>query len=401
MKAFLDALEKFLTWFFAISFALLAGYGVLRYQQRQARAQDPWLLAQRSQTQEAYAAYLKQCEACPHEEEARQALDDLQRRQGLLARLSRDHLKGRASISLPSFSADGQLILATSGEGPEFWETQTGRHSDYGQGLFDRARSRVRIDHLALAPDGHRIGAGTGGIEGGRLLVWDLQSEKRISEQEVEGFDVKDVLFAADNSWLGWRGDGPVGVWDPGTQRFFRGTHDGVKSIAFLDAGDGHHYFVTANDRELWLWDRENLSLIRQGGLQSERPLLGISRDGRIVVHADARVLEVWDTEQRELLAELRDLEGEIRRFCRDSRSGRLVVATDTGLLYLWDPKGSALPQGSVVAHQGPVEELACSGLGQVVSVGWDSAKVWDLERLSQAAAEPTTPAPAPVSRGH
>lgn len=385
MKAFLDALERVLTWFFSISFALLAVYGVVRYNHRQARANDPWLIAQRTQTQEAYADYLKHCAECPHEEEARKALDDLQHGQGLLARLSKQHLKGRAAITLPSFSADGQIILATSGEGPEFWEAHSGQHSDYGQSLFDRTRSGRRIDNLALAPDGRRVGAGTGGEEGGRLLMWDLQSERKISEQAVEGYDVKAVQFSPDSVWLGWRGDGPVGLWDPSTQRFFRGAHDGVKSIAFLDAQDGIRYFVTASDRELWLWRSDDLSLIRQGGLASERPLLGLSHDGKVVVQSDGRVLEVWDTEQRTLIAELRDLQGDILRFCRDTKTGRLVVGTQEGLLYLWDPKGSALPLAKVAAHQGPLEELACSGQGHVVSVGWDAAKVWDLERLASA----------------
>lgn len=399
MKAFLDFLEKILTWFFSLSFFALLIYGVYRYQHYQEREKDPWMIAQRENTQEAYSAFLKQCQGCPKEEEARRALDDLQHGQGLLARLSREHLPPGTMISMPSFSQDGQIILAASGRGPEFWETETGHHSDYGEGLFDRHKNLTRIDNLALAPDGRRIGAGTRGDEGGKLLMWELQSEKKISEQPIEGFDVKAVFFSPDSRWLGWRGEGPVGLWDPVGGHFYRGHHDGVKSFAFLQAKDKTLYFVTAGDRELWLWSTEDMALIRQGGLESDRPHLGLSHDGSVVAQSDGRVLEVWDTETRVLIGELRDLDGEIVRFCRDTGSGWLVVGTQNGFLYLWDPSGSPLPIAKLVAHEGPVEELACSHQGRVVSIGWDAAKVWSLEKMAKAASD--RPKSSEVKKGH
>ena len=386
MKAFLDFLEKILTWFFSLSFGALVIFGVYRYQHHQERAKDPWLIAQRENTQESYAAFLRQCQGCPKEEEARRALDDLQQGQGLLARLSSEHLPKGSMISLPSFSKDGQIILATSGRGPEFWETETGHRSDYGEGLFGRSKSKVRIDNMALAPDGRRIGAGSGGDEGGKLLMWELDSERKISEQPVDGFDVKAVIFSPDSIWLGWRGEGPVGLWNPAAGRFYRGNHDGVKSIAFLNASDGKQFFVSAGDHELWLWSTDEMALIRQGGLNSDRPHLGLSHDGLVAVHSDGRVLEVFDTETRALLGELRDLDGDILRFCRDSDSGRLVVGTRSGFLYLWDPRTSPMPMAKVAAHEGPIEDLACGSQGRVVSIGWEAAKIWSLEKMANAA---------------
>lgn len=385
MKAFLDFLETALTWFFAIAFGVLVVYGVIRYNHHQKKASDPWLVAQKSNTVEGYAAFLRQCQGCPKEEAARQALDDLQHSQGLISRLSKDHLSEGAQITLPSFSVDGQLILATTSKGPDFWESETGHRSSFGESMFTGPKGRLRADCLALAPDGHRVGAGTGGDEGGKLHMWELTSELKISEQVIDGYDVKAVQFSPDNNWLGWRGDGPVGLWNPATQKFFRGNHDGVKSIAFLESQEGPVYFLTAGDRELWVWETEGMGLIRQGGVDTERPLLGLSQDGRIVAHTNGRVLEAWDTESRQLLGELRDLEGTIVKFCRNVENGYLVVGTDAGIVYLWNPEGSALPMARVAAHEGPIEDLACGADGRLVTIGWDGAKVWSLERIAAA----------------
>lgn len=399
MKAFLDSLEKALTWFFSIAFIVIVVYGVMRYSHQRERATDPWLIAQKADTTEAYASFLRQCQGCPHEKDARRAMDDLQQGQGLISRLSKEHLSGLASITLPSFSSDGHLILATSGKGPEFWDSETGNRSSFTEDLFTGDKGRVQVDTLAIAPDGHRVGAGTGGDEGGRLYMWEISGEAKVAEQAVDGYDVKTVIFSTDNNWLGWRGDGPVGLWNPANQKFLRGNHDGVKAIAFLEGKDGATYLLTANDRELWVWDTENLALIRQGGVGSERPLLGLSQDGKIVAHTNGRVLEAWDTESRELLGELRDLDGTIVKFCREVENGYLVVGTDTGFVYLWNPQGAKLPMAHVAAHNGPIEDLACGIEGRLVTIGWDGAKVWSLERLLKAQETQESASPATTQR--
>ena len=399
MKAFLDLLEKILTWFFSIAFGIVVVYGVMRYNHHREKATDPWLIAQKANTLEAYAGFLRQCQGCPREKDARRAMDDLQQGQGLISRLSKEHLSDLASITLPVFSSDGHLILATSGKGPEFWDAETGRRSDFGGDLLAADKGRVRAETLSISPDGHQIGAGTGGDEGGKLYRWDVTGEVKVSEQVVDGYDVKTVMFSPDNNWLGWRGDGPVGLWNPASQKFFRGNHDGVKAIAFLEGKDGVIYFLTAGDRELWVWDTEGLALIRQGGVDTERPLLGLSQDGKVVAHSNGRVLEAWDTESRELLGELRDLDGTITKFCRNGENGILIVGTDTGFIYLWDPQGSKLPLARLAAHEGPIEDLACGVEGRLVTVGWDGAKVWSLERLMVAQENEENSKPASLRR--
>lgn len=382
MESFLNSLEKFLTWFFALAFGALLIYGGLRYRSHVEEESDLLLQAKKQNTPEAYLAFLRNCHQCPEEKAAQRALDDLHRGMGMLARLTRDHLPERASISKPVFSPDGKTILATAGKGPDFWDAETGRRDSHGDKTFTKSGGRHQVDALDFAPDGRRVGAGMPGRDGGRLMIWDLTSEALVGEREVEDADVRGVLFSPDSIWLAWRGDGPVGIWNPLMGRFLRGTHEGISSMAFLQAPNGRTYFLTVGGRELITWEPTTMEMLKEQSMDSDRPLLGLSCDGRVVGFSDGRVLELWDTATVRAFAELRDLTGDITAFCRDTASGRIVVGTQLGRVYLWDPLASPVPLGHVAAHEGPVETLACGAEGRAVSLGWDGARVWNLEKI-------------------
>ena len=383
MAAFLNLLEKVLTWFFSLAFAAILIYGYMRWSHHREVEADPWYQAQKKNTLEAYQTFLRQCLSCPQEEAARTALAALQREDGLMSQLARDHLPELGAISLPAFSLDGKRILATGGRGPDFWDAETGHRDSFGDKTFAKEGGHLRVDALDYAPNSRRIGTGLSGVEGGRLMMWDLTTEAMVGSHVVDGYDVKAVLFSSDSNWLGWRGDGPVGVWNVQSGKFFRGNHEGVQSIAFLDAGGGELFFLTSGGRDLWVWEASTLTLIRESRIDSDRPLLGLSHDGHIVVYTDGRVLEAYETATATQVATLRDLEGDILSFCRDSDTGYLAIGTRSGFLYLWDPKGSPLPIGRIAAHAGPIEVLACGGQHRAVSVGWDGAKVWSLEKIA------------------
>ena len=391
MNAFLNTLEKFLTWFFALSFGALAVFLVMRWNDQRTKSADPWNKAPAANTQDAYVAFLRSCHGCSKESAAREALDALQRREGLISRLAQEHLSERASISFPSFTPDAKTLLASGGDGPDFWDAETGKRKSLGPKTFQRLGNPALMSALDLSPAGHKVAVGTTGREGGRLLMWDLGQEAFIGEHEVEGFDVRQVQFAPDNNWLAWRGDGPVGVWNPAANKFFRANHQGVSDLAFLDAA-GKRFLLTASGHELWFWEPTSLTLLKEGRVDSDRPLLGLTRDGRLVLFSDGRVLEVWDTVTGREAATLRDLAGEITAFCRNLSSGHLLVGTSQGMVYFWDFLNSAVPYAHVAAHAGPVEMLRCGPENRLVSLGFDGAKVWGEEGI--LASTRTTQAP-------
>ena len=65
MNAFLDFLEKLLTWFFSLAFGALLIYGGLRYRHYLEIESDPWLQTRKINTPAAYLEFLRGCKTCP------------------------------------------------------------------------------------------------------------------------------------------------------------------------------------------------------------------------------------------------------------------------------------------------------------------------------------------------
>jgi WD40 repeat protein len=380
MNTILALIEKLLVGIFVLGFLSLIAVGVLRYQYGPAEDGDPWKQVQAQNTVEAYLDYLRGCQTCPNETIAERALDEAQRPLGLIARLDRRDLPERASINLPVLAPDGRTVLAAGGAGPAFWNADTGQRLAQDEAAFATPGGRT-IRTLAYAPDGLTVAAGLSGAEAGNLRVWDRKRGELLGDYLVEGYDVEVVAFAPQGGQVGWLAHGPAGVWDPATGQFLRVTHEGATSLAFTRNGQGRVLLLTASGRELWFWDPASLERVGQLETRSERTLLGLSQDGKLAAYFEGPVLELWDTATGQLAYTLKDHDNDVVSFCREPRKGWIVVGTKAGTLYLWAP---AEPKrlGWVAAHEGPIEQMSCSANARVVTSAWDSAKVWDLEKL-------------------
>lgn len=386
MNALLSFIQKLLIGLFVLGLAVLVVVALIRYQGDEGEDRKSWKQAKTQNTIEGYLDYLRDCQACPHEQDAEKALDQLQRQRGLVARLERTHLPPRAGIALPIFSPDGRDILAVGGTSLYFWDSTTGRRLIRDKNGFQTRGGRY-LEALAYSPDGLRIAAGMSGHEGGYLVLWDQKTGELLADYAVEWYDVKSVAFSPDGKSVGWIARGPAGIWEPGSGKFLRATHEGSDALAFVRRDDGKPLLVTASGREVWFWDAASMEIAKQSELNTDRSLLGLSQDGFLVAFREGPVLELWDTRSGTLIASLGDHDSEIAGFCRESRKGWIAVGTKSGNLYLWDI-AEAKKLGSVLAHEGSIEQIACSRQGKVVTVGWDAAKVWDLEKLRHASQE-------------
>jgi len=386
MNALLSFIQKVLIGSFILAFGALVLIGLIRYRGGEGGDRDSWKQAKAQNTIEGYLDYLRDCQSCSHEQDAEQALDQLQRQRGLVARLERTHLPSRAGIALPVFSPNGREILAAAGTSLYFWDAATGQRLVRDKSNFQSRGGRY-LETLAYSPDGLRIAAGMSGNEGGYLLLWDQKTGELLADYAVEWYDVKSVAFSPDGTSVGWIAHGPAGIWEPASGKFLRATHEGSSALAFVRRDDGKPLLVTASGREVWFWDAASMEIVKQSELNTERSLLGLSQDGFLVAFHEGPVLELWDTRLGTLVATLGDHDSEIAAFCRDGRKGWIAVGTKSGHLYLWDLAESG-KLGSVLAHEGPVEQVACSKQGRVVTTGWDAAKVWDLEKLRYSTQE-------------
>jgi WD40 repeat protein len=394
MNALLSYIEKLLIGLFILGFGALVVIGIIRYEGEGSEKGHSWHSVKKENSIEGYLAFLRDCQSCFHEKAANAALDGLQRAYGLAARLDSGHLAERASIVLPVFAPDGKTVLASGGEGPDFWDALTGARLKLAKDEF-AIEGGQRVESLAYAPDGLRVAAGLAGAENGSLLVWDRRSGKRVDRHFIDGYDAKAVVFSPDGPLLGWLASGPVGIWEPGTGKFLRATHEGASALAFARAANGRTVMLTAAGRELWSWDPATMEPVGKAQINSDRALLGLSQDGRLAAYTQGPILELWETRAGTLLATLPEHDSDIVAFCRDPKRGWIVAGTRAGTLYLWDLSAPAVPLGRVPAHEGLVEQLACSAQGRAVSIGWDSAKVWDLEKLRKAKRPKSKPASA------
>jgi WD40 repeat protein len=384
MNAFLAFLEKLLIGIFALGIVIIGALGLWHYRGGKYDEGDPWRHVKKKNSIEAYLGYLRECQSCPREAEAEAALDLAQKSLGLISRLDRSDFPDRASIGIPVLAPNSQTVLATAGEVPDFWDAESGKYRPR-DGKFLMARGAGVIQSLAFSEDGNRVAAGMSGPEGGRMLVWNVASGKLIAENMVQDFDIKAIEFAPQGALIGWLAHGPAGTWDPSTGKVMRATHDGASAMAFYYSKGSRALLMTASGKELWYWDPLTLELVRQVSIKTDRRLLGLSRDGRLIAYVDGQVLELWDTATALLVATIAKHDGEVLAFCREPNKGRVAVGTREGTLYVWNLEVPAEALGKVPAHEGPIEHLACSAEDRAVTASWDGAKVWNLDRVAKS----------------
>lgn len=386
MNAFLSLLQKLLIGSFLLIVGILAISGLLR-KLSPGKAHDatmPWPQVKNENTADAYIEYLRECSSCTHADEAEKALDLLQRSQGLVARLDREHLSVREDLVATTFSPEGQTIIAAGANRIHFWDADTGKQQPHASPDAFHFENRQRITSLRYSLGGKQIAAGTANKGGGNLMVWDTKSGELIGNHTIEGYDIKAVAFAPKGVGLGWLADGPVGIWEPQTDKIMRATHEGATALSFVRDETDQLWLITAAEREVWLWEPSTMEPMQKHELKTEKALLGISRDGKTILYHDRHGLEIWNPVTGELVANLGQFDSELTAFCRDPRKGWMVLGTKSGILYLWDISQVKL-LGQITAHRDAIDELACSINQKVVSKGVDSTKIWNLEKLKNA----------------
>ena len=276
------------------------------------------------------------------------------------------------------FSSDGQRLFSASGEGHaiiadsetgvvEFQVDPPGGARAWVE-WSERGRAVVRLDSrgqlrgwsesgefrgtvdaglerasaAALSTDGRHVVLGTGA---GRVVVWDWESARKVSEFSGIG-----------------RREAPVAAleFNPGGDRILVATTLGV---AVHDA--------TSGAREFWLDGNE--PLIRCADWSADGSLLAAGSDGRHVV--------VWDALRGGELRRLGDLDAKVLAVEFSADSTRLVSATSGKDAYAQDLSSE---RGPIVlrSHRQKVTSLGLSADGRVAVTaspdGWASA--WRLD---------------------
>ena len=263
----------------------------------------------------------------------------------------------RKAVRRIAISADGRLLLTTSFDASvKCWDLATlrvvqafNRHTD---SIYD----------VAFGPGGR---AYSGGMDG-TVWVWDIESGDPIGSYHVPSTGPSCMALSADGTVLAAGSlNGRVYVWDtvPGTPRhtFDIGHTDPVDGLAFNM--DGSILASVSRDCTARLWTVKG---------QEQVVVKRLAAPATSVAWHPARPGIVCGSGDKMEVAESSEAFG--------AMGGRLTLApAGTGGAIVWD--FHAGPPLFLERHMGPVQDVAVTPAGHIVTAGDDaSVRVWDAE---------------------
>jgi len=201
--------------------------------------------------------------------------------------------------------------------------------------------ANASVESLALSPDGSLLV--TGG-EGGRVVVWNLQSESPIHEFDLQAGLVPSVAFSAEGHFVAACGEGGIAAWElEGGRQIFKDMSSDFECVTFNHAGTrlafGGLGRVRMYDTKTWEQTAELLSDSSQ--------VVGISfhyDDQRLATRSFDGIVKIWDVLTLQPMLTLR-LDRALGTDPHDpifSPDGQLLVAgrRGDGIFRLWSTCG-------------------------------------------------------------
>jgi len=258
-----------------------------------------------------------------------------------------------------AFSADGRKIVTVD----EFSKAPLVGDWQSGSDVDDLDPWKYLIGQPVVSADGRRIAAGDAY---GKVIVWDLQSGRIISELAGagEGSNVPQVAAVPNSGWFAEGGsDGTVRLWDPdrpeSPQRML-GTQSGSPVQALEVSADGANLVSVSENHEVQVWRLSDGMLVQAfQGPPSTNSDVAFNQDGSFVAisAADAAV-HIWRVTDGQKLAVLQRHGDSINRV-QFTTDGSLVTASDDSTVAVFPcPTCGSFPellkkaQERVQAHQ-------------------------------------------------
>jgi RNA polymerase sigma factor (sigma-70 family) len=234
-----------------------------------------------------------------------------------------------------TFSADGKTlacIISRLEDGKhihevKMWNAETGKEKAL---LTGAGGSSLRI---AFSPDSKKLAAGA---DGGKVYLWDLQTDKLEWEKEAHADGVTGLAFSAKGETLASGGpDKEIKLWDAKTgdaKQTLSGHEGSVYSLAF--SSDEKSLASGGLDGTVRIWDaatgklKHTLTEYAKGSIVE----VAFSLDGKTLASGgsleDKGVVKLWDAQT-----------GELKRTCPQPLSFVRAIA--------FAPDGRALAIGS------------------------------------------------------
>lgn len=226
------------------------------------------------------------------------------------------------------------------------------------------------ILHLALAPGGREILAGSGD---GKLRVWDLESREMLRAVQAHGDWTFTVEFHPSGKWLATGGgDNLIKFWNwPELTEIGRleGHTNDVHAIGFNS--DGTRLVSAGDDWSVRIWDVAGRSeLFALAGHEGSIPGLAMSPDGHIAATASRDgTVRLWSVEHGQNVGVLRGHADDVMSVAFSPDGSELASASYDGTVRVW-----SVGSGFGVQRSGA---MSAEDQGQVTSDAFPVSRDW------------------------
>lgn len=330
-------------------------------------------------------------------------------------------LVGEPDISAIAFSPDGNTLAGAAFDFICFWSVETGR-------LIKTLKFRGQIvepfSALAFNPDGkHLVSAGSTGFGGrGRIVMWDITTDKHIWISEGHEREVRTVAFNDDGTKVATGGlDQIIKLWNAQTGaplKSLAGHHRDINSLAFNPGGD--LLVSTGADSVSRLWNVTSGAEYRvfgrdQGSYITTPHAAAFSPDGRRVAIGghNGRYIELWDVKSGQISARLMGRSNLIYSVIFNPKGEQLAITYGMWRSAVWNLKSaqgpsllhdsnqpfigfdSSLPTGARVPAYTPDGTLLADGDAEKVQI-WNAVKGVPVRTLTGHSGRVTSTAYSP-----
>ena len=276
----------------------------------------------------------------------------------------------------PSFSPNGQWIVAQSGNAPKVWDARK------QPGLLVLPGHTKAIRALAFSPDGQRLVTGSDDHTG---KVWEVATGRELLALKGHQAQLTAVAFSPDGQEiLTGSQDNTARLWDAnsGRERLkIQGHRGGILSAAFSPKGE--RIVTGSSDRTARVWEtaigHEVLTLSNHThGVSS----VAYSPDGRrIVTGSWDRTAKLWNAATGHELRTLRG-HGDMVTSAAFSPDGRYILTGSKKLdptARLWEA-ASGIEVRKLGGHGGSVRSVAFSADARRILTGSEdrTARLWE-----------------------
>jgi WD40 repeat protein len=267
-----------------------------------------------------------------------------------------------------AYAPDGALIAAGTPGGVNLWDAATGDLA-YRLALSDPSAIVWDVD---FSPDGQTLAAA--GLTDSKIRLWDLATRARLGQpvKFAPGGGAYSVAFSPDGKTLAASGEGAeITLWDvnslinsaPVSRTLTGHEHGGNPQVTF--SPDGALLASAGHDNTVRLWDVATGEQRGETMTAHEDNVLTVafSPDGRILASGGQdTTIRLWDVATQARIAELYGHDQFVWRLALTPDGDTLVSFDAWGILRLWDMRDPTKP-GQPIGETQPGHKAWAWGL--------------------------------------